>query len=438
VRTLTRRRLLQAAGAAAASAALPRPAFGRQLNDSNGHWLAGDFHSHTVLSHDVWGGPGDDNTSTGDAYTLGWTAGEQIRNAETRELDFLAITDHNRTDALRLPEYRSDKLVLLPAYEHSLSGGHSGVFVPDKAALADIVREAGGGTAFAGDAGAQRFLDAVHGVGGIAVLNHPFYGNPNQGVELAWGYGPEVSSRFDAVEVWNIGWPARHDTTSIADSDNYLSLPWWESQIVPRRHIPALGGSDNHYRSTVAVQGVGQPTTWVYARKRTPEAILEGVRAGRTVITDEPPGLGGPSLHLAASERWHGGRREQTIGDEVAAAGPLDVFVRAHNSVGSRLRIVASGKVVAEDLVTSPVYSKRFPNLVLAEESWVRAELFVSAGYFMTALTSPIYAGDLAPAAVRRAASTGPAASYGDPSITAAVRSQAAATAVRQHHACGC
>ena len=64
MRTLTRRRLLQAAGAVAASAALPRPAFGRLLNDSNGHWLAGDFHSHTVLSHDVWGGPGDDNTSS--------------------------------------------------------------------------------------------------------------------------------------------------------------------------------------------------------------------------------------------------------------------------------------------------------------------------------------------------------------------------------------
>jgi hypothetical protein len=438
VRTLTRRRLLQAAGAVAASVALPRPALGKLLGDSRGRWLAGDFHSHTVLSHDVWGGPGDDNTSTGDAYTLGWTAGEQIRNAETRELDFLAITDHNRTDALRLPEYRSDKLVLLPAYEHSLSGGHSGVFVPDKAALADIVREAGGDTAFAGDAGARHFLHSVHRMGGIAVLNHPFYGNPDQGVELAWGYGPEVSSRFDAVEVWNIGWPARHDTTSIADSDNYLSLPWWENQIVPRRHIPALGGSDNHYRSTVAVQGVGQPTTWVYAGERTPEAILEGVRAGRTVITDEPPGLGGPTLHLAASESWPGGRPEQTIGDEVAAEGPLDVFVQARNSVGSRLRIVASGKVVAEDLVASPVYSRHFPDIVLAEESWVRAELFVSAGYFMTALTSPIYAKHLAPASVRRTPSTGPAASYGDPGITAAQRSRSAAVAARRHAGCGC
>src|SRR3954464_480585 len=175
VPTLTRRRLLQAAGTAALGAALPAPALARRPGAPRGVWLAGDFHSHTVLSHDVYGGPGDDNTGPDEAYTLGWTAGEQIQNAELRGLDFLAITDHNRTDALRLPEYRSDKLVLLPGYEHSLSGGHSGVFVPDRASLADIVREAGGATGFAGDAAVQRYLDAVHAMGGIAVLNHPFY-----------------------------------------------------------------------------------------------------------------------------------------------------------------------------------------------------------------------------------------------------------------------
>lgn len=73
------------------------------------------------------------------------------------------------------------------------------MFVPDKAALADIVREAGGGTAFAGDAGARHFLHSVHRMGGIAVLNHPFYGNPDQGVELAWGYGPPASPRLSAA-----------------------------------------------------------------------------------------------------------------------------------------------------------------------------------------------------------------------------------------------
>ena len=197
---------------------------------SRGVWLAGDFHSHTVLSHDVWSGPDDDNTSIQDAYTLGWTAGEQIFHAETRRLDFLAITDHNRTDALRLPEYKSAKLTLLPGYEHSLWGGHSGVFMPDVASLADIVKDADGSTGFQGDQAVARFVQAVHDRGGVAVLNHPFYGNSSQGEAIAWKYGNDVSALFDAVEVWNIGWPARHDTLMFADSDNYLSLPWWERE----------------------------------------------------------------------------------------------------------------------------------------------------------------------------------------------------------------
>src|SRR5215210_747593 len=174
VRTLTRRRLIQTAGATAVGAMLPRSAFADLPHGPNGVWLAGDFHSHTVLSHDVYGGPTDDNTGPDEGYTLGWTTAEQIQNAESRGLDFLAITDHNRTDALRLAEYRSSKLTPIPAYEHSLSGGHSGVFMPGRAALADIVRDTDDSTGFAGDAGVQRFLDAVHSRGGIAVINHPF------------------------------------------------------------------------------------------------------------------------------------------------------------------------------------------------------------------------------------------------------------------------
>src|SRR2546423_14168230 len=105
---------------------------GGDSGSGGGVWLAGDLHCHTVLSHDVWGGRGDDNTGPDQAYTYGWTAGEQIANAESRGLDFLAVTDHNRTDALFLDEYRSASLTLLPGYEHSPAGGHAGVFVPDR------------------------------------------------------------------------------------------------------------------------------------------------------------------------------------------------------------------------------------------------------------------------------------------------------------------
>jgi hypothetical protein len=375
--------------------------------------LAGDFHCHTVLSHDVWAGPGDDNTGEDEFYTLGWTAGEQIAIAESRNLDFLAITDHDRIDALHLPEYVSSSLVLVPGYEHSLRGGHAGVFVPDRSLLTDIVRDLDGSKNFTDDAALLRFLHAVHDLGGLAVLNHPFYGNSEDAEALAWGYGIEPSLDFDAVEVWNISWPARHDVIPFADSDNYLSLPWWEREFVARGRIPAVGGSDNHWRSTAAVQGVGQPTTWVFARDRSPAAVLEAVRAGRTFIAAEPPGLGGAKLFLSAIESWDNGH-QAIVGDHVRAGGPLEVTAEVHNGSGSILRIVSTGDVVAEEPVVSPVSEHRF-NVVLPEGGWLRAELYAERGYWMTALTSPIYALGNAPAPARSEPTQGRTLSYGHP-----------------------
>src|SRR6476646_5946368 len=125
---LSRRRFLQLAAGVGAVSAVPALRAQAMADDREGsadlpagEWLAGDFHCHTTYSHDVWSGPGDDNTDTQDFYTLGWTPAEQILIAETRALDFLAITDHNRLDALHDAGYASDRLVLVPGYEHSLS-----------------------------------------------------------------------------------------------------------------------------------------------------------------------------------------------------------------------------------------------------------------------------------------------------------------------------
>ncbi len=139
---LSRRRFLQLAAGVGAVSTVPGLRSGAAAAEPppNGQWLAGDFHVHTVLSHDVWAGPDDDNTGLEEFYTLGFTAGQQIANAEQRGLHFVALTDHDRVEALRLPEYRSSKLVLVPGYEHSLSGGHAGIFMRSVGDLPDDPR----------------------------------------------------------------------------------------------------------------------------------------------------------------------------------------------------------------------------------------------------------------------------------------------------------
>jgi predicted metal-dependent phosphoesterase TrpH len=366
---ISRRRFLQGAVALGASwSILPRIAGAEQPPD--GEWLAGDLHCHTIYSHDVWF-PGDKNTGLDEAYTLGWHPNEQILIAESRGLDFLAITDHNDVQALSDPGYTSSKLTLLPGYEHSLSEGHAGCLGVGEVFEIDTQT----------DAGAIALRDAVHAAGGLFILNHPFYGS-------GWGYSNAV--RPDSIEVWNIGWPFRKPLfQGVNTSENYKSLPYWESEFLTGGPMPATGGSDNHWRSTTAVAGVGQPTTWVHAADRSAAAVLGGIRAGRTTVSAEPPALLGPRLFLeaaAASSTW-------MIGDTVpATTGTVTVAARVVNAPGHFLRFVVDG-VASDPILVLGFDATHTLELPAADHNRVRAELYLDPGYWMGALTSPIYFG---------------------------------------------
>ena len=57
-------------------------------------------------------------------------------------------------------------------------------------------------------------------------------------------------------------------------------------------HATAVGGSDDHEGgdgSGVLYSPIGMPTTMVYAEELSVDAILEGVRSGRTVIKVNSP-----------------------------------------------------------------------------------------------------------------------------------------------------
>ena len=373
---ITRRDFIRDAAILGASVALLPKIGGASEQAADGSWLIGDLHCHTVYSHDVWGGPGDDSPGVDEAYTLGWTPGEQISIAELRGLDFLAITDHNDVQALADPGYTSSKLTLLRGYEHSLSKGHAGCLIPG---ITDVFH-----MDTSSDGGAIALRDAVHAAQGLFILNHPFYDN-------GWGYTPAV--RPDSVEVWNIGWPYRHIAPDVppapAVSDNYKSLPYWEQSFLSTGKMPATGGSDNHYRATVAAQGVGQPTTWVFAKDRTPESILEGIRAGRTGVSAEPPLLGGARIELTA----HSGTNTWMVGDTVpASAGPVTVVARVLDAPAHLAHFVLDGvNLKARRILTLDQTIETTVNA--ASVNRIRVEAFLDQGYWMGALTSPIYFG---------------------------------------------
>jgi len=418
---LSRRRFLQLTAGVGAVAALPGLrngawAAGDDAGPERGEWLAGDFHVHTTWSHDVWGSPDDDNTETPhEAYTLGWTPAEQIRNAELRGLHFVALTDHNRIRILDDPGWRSDKLVLVPGYEHSLSHGHAGVFIPSADDLRAVFYEAlavedGRAHGFGGPGGLAAFLDAVHAADGVTTINHP--------ADHGTWKGPIAESQgFDAVEAWNSSWLQRRNVTPEVYTDNYLAAQWWEDNFLGGGKRKAItGGSDNHWRATTAVQGVGQPTTWVYAKDRKASSIIEGVRAGRTFVSSQPPAFNGARVFVEVAEDWANGKTGVLPGGVVRALGPLAITIRVENGTGQILRLIANGGVVATGPIDSPLVTQTF-YATLDRGGCLRAELYADPGYAMGCLTSAVYADavETAPEPVQRNPHHGTPPSYSSP-----------------------
>lgn len=207
-------------------------------------WIAGDFHAHTVHSDGCE------------------SVGELAARAARAGLDFLAVTDHNTTSHhASLPRQGGRQgITLLPGQEVTTSRGHANAF---------------------GDIGwvdfrepADRWVDTVTERGGLLSVNHP--------IEYDCSWQHPLTVLPEALELWHGSWMRAPESTA----------PWafwrrWSPDAVP------LGGSDFHCPDRSGP--VGAPTTWVAVEDRTPEAILDAVRAGRTAIS-AGPGRGTPVL----------------------------------------------------------------------------------------------------------------------------------------------
>jgi hypothetical protein len=362
-----------------------------RADDPACEWLAGDFHVHTVYSHDTYGGPDDDETGPDEFYTFGWTPGQQGAIAESRELDFIAITDHDNTHAY---ERRDEGYTGTETWasgwgrQDQIPGGDPLVWIPDYEANVSGGKHAQmhGATHTYPKAGPQQMADAIRADGGAFQINHPgdtgwhVYdgdkdGDGNQDYnEFTYkfpGFAP------DALEIWNIGvW--LYQPPFIATNDHEFPVSMYDDLLDQGFHIAATGGSDNHWRSTTAAQGVGQPTTWVCAEDRTAPAIIDGVLAGRTRISNQPPALMGPTATLFADSEGDG-TFEALLGDTVEIGDETKLQAVIENAEGATLRLVMGpDKEPFETLIDNFNFTSTFD--VPEGTKWIRAEVFYPDG----------------------------------------------------------
>jgi hypothetical protein len=354
---------------------------------SSGVWLPGDLHTHSTYSHDVYGGPTDDNTGPDEAYTLGLPVAGKFAEGRERGLAFMAVSDHN--DVRSVPELgsASGSLVPLAAYEHSIQG-HAQMLGATR------LYDAGDQAADAINA----MADELRAAGGVFQANHPAYKFATDGEfhacgsggcadcrAIHWQYGFDV--RPDTIEVWN---------PSVARSD--VSETYWECWLDRGEKIGGTGGSDSHWLSLHGIAGPGQPTTWVHAKTASAAGILQALREGRTTISGQPPELHGARLELTAP-------REGMIGDTVRPRTRMRVSAPGL-TVPAVVRIRSNGHQILEaPLDPGKTLTFKAP----ADAGWVRAILLARAqlptstttdvgdatptrdGMPLLALTSPMY-----------------------------------------------
>jgi hypothetical protein len=347
-----------------------------------GYWLPGELHCHSCYSHDVFCAA-DDNTGPDEVYTAGLPVAGKFQEARSRGLKFCAVTDHNDVRSVADLESAAQGLIAIPAYEHSLRGhaqmlGARRLYDPGDQA-ADAV---------------NAMADTLRGDGGVVQANHPAYrlgandpgctGGCEDCRAMNWQYGFDV--RPDTVEVWN---------PSVSRGE--VSENYWECWLDRGERIGATGGSDSHWVSLAEVAGPGQPTTWVLARQRSLAGILDGLRAGRTTVSGQPPLLGGPRLTLDE-------RAGATVGDTVTPSTVLTATADGL-TIPAIVRVRANGAHLL-DVPLNP--GGRVTFRAPREAGWVRAMLVESAttpstttdigdatphrdGHRLLALTSPIY-----------------------------------------------
>jgi len=336
------------------------------------------------------------------------TVKQLVNEAKDRDLDFLAITDARTMQHCLDEGYKSDDVLLIPAYQWG-EDGNAAVLAPRT-----FVKH------WENDPQAWFAIRQIGVQGGLFIVQHPC--GPRSPWEWnVWG--------FHGVEVWQSTWRRWPSSSSDifgkgrytrgrtvipnemasalvagvgtvnAQALKFAEQFWRERQDVrPALRVIAVGGSGRRLKTDGPL---GEPTTFVYAQELSVRGIIEGLRAGRSFVAESPEG---PNVLLVA---------------DADANGKFDALLGSVLPLNSeiRFRAVVEGALKRGRDIKIQVIKNGLPLLVLTpkddpfhldfedtpiKRSWYRVDVIeivndekAQAGYGtqrMLATTSPIYA----------------------------------------------
>jgi hypothetical protein len=341
----------------------------RVLNSKPG-WYKGDLHAHTGMT--------DAMCKSQSGANVPCPSAKLFEAAARQKLDFLAVTDHNTSatfNEMMQSQLYYDKMLLIVGEEVTTVKGHANVWGTE-GFLDYRVGESGFMV--------NDLFDHAHQLHALVSINHPYWPYDGRCPGCGWGWTPQTDfSKVDAIEIIN-GYQ-EHGSWFTPPPGN--GVPFWEAQLAKGLRPTGVGGGDEHRAGEQLAlhDGVGIPTTVVYARELSQPAILEGIKAGHVFV--QVTGPEGTALYLNAGSAIMGDAIVAEVGKRVAFK------LTTKQVVGTKLRLLVDGTDVkdfpaaqqeGEDV--SSVYEWQSDG----KRHWVRAQLDNLKGEAMT-LTNPIY-----------------------------------------------
>ena len=317
-------------------------------------WYRGDFHVHSEQS-------GDADATLPAIATL----------ARSRGLDFVTITDHNTSAQLALlPVLQATlpDLLLLRGAEITTYAGHANAvgtsrYVDHRIGLAGRT--------------IQGVLDDVTAQGAIAIVNHPALDLGGACIGCAWRHPDTDWSQVTGIEVLTGRW----ELTERAFTPGAIAL--WDAQEDAGHRLAAVGGSDDHRAGAgtgATDTPLGSPTTLVLADGLGEAAILDALRAHRTIVQLRGPDDPVVDVHLG----------DATIGDTVESVPAAELDVHVTGGAGMFVQVWRDGAKVHQQEVSADDATVTYADTTAGAHRF-RVEL-IDGGNQRIVVTSHLYA----------------------------------------------
>lgn len=327
----------------------PRAAWEPVVVAAGERWWAGDLHVHSEESGDA--------SATLDAIAA---------LARDRGLDFVVVTDHNTVSHHeRLAAFQGslDDLLLVRGIEVTTYAGHGNAI--GASAYVDHRVGHGGVTS-------DTIARAIDAQGAVFSVNHPALDLGDSCIGCAWDHADTPWDLVGALELQT----GPFDVTGVLFTPQAIAR--WDELLDGGARLAAVGGSDDHRASPDATgtqSPIGSPTTLVWTDELSEPAIVEAVRAGRTVVKLRSPD--DPMAWLTAEDAAGGIAR---IGDTVTGVGRARLTVHVTGGAGTDVEIWRDGALVEVLPVDGDDWSRALDYPVSGDPERYRAEVVDGGG----------------------------------------------------------